>query len=216
MAVITISRQFGAGGKTMGEMLAKKIGYTFIDDELIQLVATKARVSTNWVESIEKEAGGKLINFVTSMVSKSYIERVLVEHRDIDEHRGYEVHSGYIDEQIYVDLLRQIITQLADEGNTIILGRGGQYILQDHKDAFHLLLMANKQDRIRFMEEHYDLSSSQAESIVNKEDKKRIKLYRKFGKVDYDQPDLYNLVINTSKMDLERATELVADYIKGL
>jgi cytidylate kinase len=139
-----------------------------------------------------------------------------VEHRDIDEHRGYEVHSGYIDEQIYVDLLRQIITQLADEGNTIILGRGGQYILQDHKDAFHLLLMANKQDRIRFMEEHYDLSSSQAESIVNKEDKKRIKLYRKFGKVDYDQPDLYNLVINTSKMDLERATELVADYIKGL
>ena len=58
MSVITISRQFGAGGKTLGEMISKALGYTFVDDEIIYQVAKKGKVSTDWVKSIEKEAGG--------------------------------------------------------------------------------------------------------------------------------------------------------------
>ena len=62
MAVITISRQFGAGGKTLGELISKNLGYTFIDDAIINKVAKKAKVSDEWVQSIEKEAGGKSKN----------------------------------------------------------------------------------------------------------------------------------------------------------
>ena len=57
MAVITISRQFGAGGITLGQMVAERLGYTFFDNEIIQMVADKAKVSAQWVESMEKEAG---------------------------------------------------------------------------------------------------------------------------------------------------------------
>jgi len=202
MAVITISRQFGAGGRTLGEMIAKKMNYSFVDNEIIQMVAKKAKVSTHWVESIEKEAGGKLLKFMTGLVSKSLVERILDDKR------------GYIDEEIFVDLLNKIITQIAEEGNAVILGRGGQYVLRDREDTFHVLLIAHMNDRIRFMEEHYDLSTAQATQAVNREDKRRSNLYRKFGKEDYDHPDLYHLVLNMSKLKLEQARDLTCDLIK--
>ena len=201
MAVITISRQFGAGGKTLGEMISKQLEYTFVDNEIIQMVARRAKVSTNWVESIEKEAGGKLLKFMSGLVRKSFVERILDDER------------GYIDEEIYVDLLHNIIGQLADEGSAVILGRGGQYILRDHKDVTHVLLIADKEDRIHFMEEHYDLSEAQALQAVNREDKRRVNLYRKFGKENYDHPDLYHLVLNMSKLDLEKACDLVCELV---
>lgn len=203
MSVITISRQFGAGGKTLGEMISKQLGYTFVDDEIIQLVAKKAKVSTNWVESIEKEAGGKLLKFMSGLVRKSFIDRILSDER------------GYIDEEIYVDLLRKIISQIAEESNAVILGRGGQYILRDTEDVFHILLIADKEDRFRFMETHYDLSPSQALQSVSREEKRRVNLYRKFGKENYDQPDLYHLVLNMSKLELEDACDLVCDLVSN-
>jgi cytidylate kinase len=199
MSVIVISRQFGAGGKTLGEMVSEKLNYTFVDNDIIQMVAKQAKVSTSFVESIENEAGGKLLKFMSGLVRKSFIERILS-----DEH-------GYIDEEIYVDLLYKIINQIADEGNAVILGRGGQYILRDRTDAFHVLLIAEKSDRIRFMEEHYSLNPTQAKQSVNREDKRRINLYKKFGKEDYDNPDLYHLVLNMSRLKLEDASELICE-----
>jgi len=201
MSVITISRQFGAGGKTLGEMIAKQLNYIFVDYEIIQLVAKQAKVSTNWVESIEKEAGGKLMKFMSGLVRKSFIDRILDNER------------GYIDEEIYVDLLHKIITQLADEADAVILGRGGQYILRDHTDVFHILLIAEKADRVRFMETHYNLSPAQALQSVIREDKRRLNLYRKFGKENYDQPDLYHLVLNMSKLELNPAFDLVCEMV---
>lgn len=202
MAVITISRQFGAGGKTLGEMVAKELGYQFVDEEIIYLVAKKAKVSTHWVESIEKEAGGKLLKFMSGLVRKSFVERILDDKR------------GYIDEEIYVDLLNKIITQIAEEGNAVILGRGGQYILRDAEDAVHVLLIADMEDRIKFMEERYDLSRTQAIQTVNREDKRRVNLYRKFGKEDYDQPELYHLVLNRSKLDLDTSLPLICRLVR--
>ena len=129
MAVITISRQFGAGGKTLGKMVAKDLGYTFADNQIIQMVAETANVSPHWVESIEKEAGTRLNKIISRMVSRGLIDRVLKDER------------GYIDEEIYLDYVIVIISQIAEEGNVVVLGRGSQYILNDHPDAFHILLI---------------------------------------------------------------------------
>ena len=201
MPVVTISRQFGAGGRTFGRLVADQLGYDFVDEEIVQMVAKKARVSTNWVESIEKEAGGRLLKYMTRFVPRGFIDMILDDQR------------GYIDEVIYVDLLHQIIKRLADEGNVVIIGRGSQYILRDCKDAFHVLLVAKKADRVKFMETHYDLSPKEAGVVVNQKDKRRVNLYRKFGKEDYDQPYLYHLVINLSKQDLDTAARLVNKLI---
>jgi len=202
MPTVTISRQFGAGGKTLGHSIAKQLGYQFIDSQLIQMVAQKAKVSVNWVESVEKEAGGKLQKFVSRLVSKSLVDKVLGDER------------GYIDEEIYVDLLHQVIRQLADEDNVVILGRGSQYILKDHPDTIHVLLTAEKQDRIRFMEEHYEMTPSQAAKAVNLEDRRRVNLYRKFGKEDYDGPHLYHLAINMSQVHIDKACHMVCGLVQ--
>jgi cytidylate kinase len=203
MAVITISRQYGAGGKTLGQMIANELGYTFADSNIIQRVAKEANVSTKWVESVEKEAGGKLSRFVSKMVSKPLVDRVLKDER------------GYIDEEIYLDYLVLIIAQIADEGDVVILGRGSQYILNDHPDAYHLLLIDEIENRVKFMMEHYDLSRRRADQVVNNEDKRRMNLYRKLGKTDYDQPSLYHLVLNMGKVNLQKALGLVCNLVKS-
>ena len=201
MPVVTISRQFGAGGRTLGRLIADQVGYDFVDEEIVQMVAKKARVSTNWVESIEKEAGGRLLKYMTRFVPRGFIDMILDDQR------------GYIDEVIYVDLLHQIINRLADEGNVVIIGRGSQYILRERKDAFHVLLVAKKSDRVKFMETHYDLSPKEAGVVVNQKDKRRVNLYRKFGKEDYDRPYLYHLVVNSSNQDLEVAARIVKKLV---
>lgn len=203
MSVITISRQFGAGGRTLGEIVAKTLGYTLVDEEIIQMVAKKAKVSTNFVQSIEKEAGGKLLKFMSRLVTKSYVDRILDERH------------GYIDEEIYVDLLNKIIGQIGDEGNAVVIGRGSQYILKDYKDTYHILLVADLEDRISFMEKKYKLSRSQAVQVVNSRGKRRANLYRKFGKQDYDQPTLYHMVLNMSKLDMNKASDLVCKLVKA-
>ncbi len=202
MAVITISRQFGAGGITLGKMIAEKFGYTFADTDIIKMVAKMANVSTNFVETVEKEAGGKFSKFISKTVSKPLVGRILKDER------------GYIDEEIYLDYLVLIIAQMADDGDVVILGRGSQYILNDHPDAYHILLIDTFENRVRFMQKNYDLSKGRATQVVKNEDKRRVNLYRKLGKSDYDNPDLYHLVLNMSRISHDKALELIDDLLR--
>jgi cytidylate kinase len=197
MAVITISRQFGAGGKTIGKKVAEKLNYTFIDEDIVQIIAEKAKVSPGWVESVEKEAGGRLSRIVSRMVSKPLVDKVLK-----DEY-------GYIDEQIYIDYLVVLIAQMAEEGNVVFLDRGSQYILNDHPDAFHVLLINTLDNRIKFMMERYDLTEQKATQVVKSEERRRVNLYKKIGKQDYDQAQLYHMVINMAKVGLEDAVTTI-------
>ena len=197
MAVVTISRQYGAGGHTLGKMVAEELGYSFVDEEIIQLVAQKAKTSANWIEFVEKEAGGRLLNFIKELVPQSSISLVLDDK------------LGYLDEEIHVDLIQEIITRIAEEGNAVIIGRGSQYILSDHKDALHVLLVAQRNDRVNFLEKNYDLSPKEAERVVKRQIKRRKHLYKKFGEEDYDHPLIYDLMINTSKQSLEKGLQLI-------
>lgn len=197
MAVITISRQFGAGGMTLGRIVAEKLGYAFISDEIIKMVAQKARVSQDWVKMVEKEAGGRLQKFLSSLVPKSLVDRVLDDER------------GYIDEEIFLDLLGQIINQIAQEDDCVILGRGGQYILKSHANVFHVLLIADRDYRINFMSTKYNLTYTQAVQTVNAGERRRTNLYRKFNKSDYDRPEHYHLTLNMNRIDLNRAAGII-------
>ena len=203
MAVVTISRQFGAGGLTLGKMIANELGYMFADQDIVERVAKEANVSPHWVETVEKEAGGKLSRFISKMVSKPLVDRILKDER------------GYIDEETYLDYIVLIIAQIADEGDVVILGRGSQYILNDHPDAYHILLINDFENRVKFMTENYDLSQAKAAQVVNREDKRRMSLYRKLGKADYDSSSLYHLVLNMARIDLQQALKLVCGLVRS-
>ncbi len=181
----------------MGKLLADRIGYTFFSDEIIKMVAKEARVSPNWAAMVEKEAGGKLQRFISGLVPRGLMDRVLDDQ------------GGYIDEEIYVDLLKQIVTKIAEEDNCIILGRGGQYILKDNPNVFHVLLIAEKEHRIEFMKKNYNLSHSQATQAINTEGKRRLNLYKKFNKTDYDRPEHYHVTLNMGLIGMEKAVDAI-------
>ncbi len=202
MAVITISRQFGTGGITLGKLCAKKLGYRFFDETLLKKVAQKAKVSPNWVEMVEKEAGGLFQKFFQQLTPKSLVDQILDEKR------------GYIDEDIYVELVSEVVSRIAREGNAVILGRGSQYILMDQPDVFHVLLVGEKKDRIKFLQDRYGFKYDYALQRVEKEDKRRINIYKKFDKEDYDNPSLYHLVFNMSRVDLNHASEVLCSLIE--
>ncbi len=203
MAVLTISRQFGAGGLTLGQEIADKLGYSFVSDEIINMIAKKARVSQGWVQSIEKEAGNKLQRLISSIIPRGLVDRILDDQQ------------GYIDEEIYLDLLEKIVRQIASDDNCVILGRGGQYILKDQNNVFHVLLIASKKDRISFMETNYKLNRQQATQVVNAEDKRRTALYRKLHQSDYDSPDHYHLTLNMSRLTLNAASAMICQVLKS-
>ena len=193
MSVITISRQFGAGGRTLGEMIGKALNYRFLDELIIQELAEKAKVSKDFVKSLERSAGGKISKLISGMFSKNYMERIVGNNK------------GYIDEHIYVELLHDIFKEFTRQDKVVLLGRGGQYILQGFPGVYHILLVAELQDRIKFMQKFYDISDAKAEKAVKQGQARRSAVFKKFGKEDYDQPYLYHLVLNMSRLSLEEA-----------
>jgi cytidylate kinase len=104
---------------------------------------------------------------------------------------------------------------VADEGNIIILGRGSQFILKGREDTYHVLLVAERDDRVRFMQEQYGLSQEKAREAVDRQGKRREALMRLFKRGDYDDATHYNMVINQSKMDLDMAAELVCEMVNA-
>ena len=202
MAVVTISRKFGAGGRTLARMVAERLGYTFADREIILRLAETARVSPHWVESFEKEAGSRISRLISSMIAKKWVDQVLKDER------------GYLDEQSYLDYLVLIIAQIADEGDVVLLGRGSQYILDDHPDACHVLLTGDLGNRIKFMCEHYQISEHKAAQTVASEDRRRASLYSRLGKSNFDDPLLYHLVLNMGRLGMESACDLICHLVE--
>ena len=201
MAVLTVSRQFGAGGRTLGKHVAEKMGFALIDEDMVGKVAERAKVSKNWVRSIEKEAGGSVLKFMSYLVPQRYVNQILDDTR------------GYIDEEVYVSTLSEVINELAKEDNCVIVGRGGQYVLRDHPETVHVLLVAEMEDRINFMVENYKLKPEEAKTVVRVREKRRVNLYRKFGREDYNDPHLYHFVLNMSKLSMDKASDIVCRFM---
>ncbi len=207
MSVITIAREFGAGGRTLGGMVAKEIGYTVIDEEIVEMVAMEANVSSDWVNKVEKETG-----------TEGMMERMLKRFGPF--RKGYvnvamEENPGYIDGNMYISLLHKVIPVIADGNNVVIIGRGGQYILGDRPDTYHFLMVATLEHRIKFMMEHYDLDRKQAQIVVEKQDKRRLNLYRNFSRTDYNEPYLYDMVFNMDRVSLEEAKANICHHVTG-
>ncbi|MCJ7540301.1 MAG: cytidylate kinase-like family protein [Desulfobacterales bacterium] len=205
MAVITISRQFGAEGKKIGRRIADTLGYYYADEDIIERAVVEIYVSPDGRKIFEAEPGDKLKRFISML---NPFGTSLMELPLSDKER-------YIDGYKYVELLNLIIPKIAKEGNAVIIGRGGQYILHDFEDTYHILLMAKEEDRIKFIQDDYRVSRARTLQILKRMTKRRANIYSYFGKKDYDDPNLYDLVLNMSLVSIDKAEELICRLIKG-
>ena len=203
MAIITISRQFGAGGKTFGRRLADTLGYYYADEDIIERAVVEFSVSTDGEKILETEPGDKLKRFISKL---NPFGTSLMELPLSDKER-------YIDGYKYVELLNLIMPKIAREGNAVIIGRGGQYVLRNFEDTYHILLIAKEEDRIKFIQDDYRVSRARTVQILKRMAKRRANLYSYFGKKDYDDPTLYDLVLNMSLLNIDKAEGLICKLI---
>jgi len=202
MAVLSISRQFGAGGWTFGKSISNQLGYKFVSSQIINEMAKEANVSTEWIKGVEKHAGDWLMRFVNKVVNGDFIEKHVGESKtDFDEKK-------------YVIFLQNIVTRIADEDNIVILGRGSQYILQGRENVIHLLLVADLDDRIKFLEKMWKLKKKDAEKEIITREKRRDSFMKYFELGPPNSPNLYHLVLNTSKIDFDQAKKIVTNMVK--
>jgi cytidylate kinase len=202
MAVITISRQFGAGGRTLGERLAKRLRYKYVDEDMIREVAKKAGVSSGQVRAFERDGGSRLMKFLDTIVSKGFIDRLVSEK------------YGYIDEKSYVPAIKALVQELYEKGNAVIIGRGSQYILQDCENTLHILLVSDLEHRVRFMMDTYQLTEDKALRAIRRAAQIRTCFLGLFtDKTSHDDPLTYDLVINMNHVSLDKAEELVVTLI---
>ena len=202
MTVLSISRQFGAGGWTLGKAIAERLNYQFVSVGVIEQMAKNARVSPEWIKSTEKRAGDWLLRFTSKLVSSSFIERHVGESRaDFDEDK-------------YLIFLDNIIRKIAREDNVVILGRGSQFILQDDPNVVKVLMVANMEDRVRFIEKIWNVSAREAEKSIQTREKRRDVFLKHFHQGPANSLNLYHIIANTSKISLEEAEELVVWLVK--
>lgn len=203
MATITISRQFGAGGRTLGRQLAKKLGYYYADDVMVREVAQRMNVSHKQVRGFEKEGASNLMKILDKFLSADYISRLISDK------------YGFVCEEKYVNSIQSIIKGLHEEGNAIIIGRGGQYILKGQKNTFHILLVREMSERVAFLEKKYKMGRTKARKTVNRIDKNRKGFLNFFSGQDntYDEPLMYDLVINMGRVSMDKAEKLVVNLI---
>jgi cytidylate kinase len=199
MAVITISRQFGAGGLTLAEKVAFRLNYRFAHEEVIEKLMEKARIVHEHVHDFESE----------DMLGSVQL-RQNFKQRFID--RIFDPGRTSMEDTTYIQLLRTIIPEIADPGNVVFLGRGAQFILKNRPDTHHVLLVADQDFRIRFMQEHYNLSLEKAKASLEKQDQRRDRLMRHFIRnSDYDHPLHYEVILNMSQIPIEVAVQAVCD-----
>lgn len=203
MAVVSISRQYGAGGRMMGEKIAEKLGYRLVDRSILTEVAKKAGVTVRSVEDVEQEAGGLLSRVVNELVKTSLYVRNLPDY------------SATFDEGAYREFLVKVIGEMAAQGNLVIIGRGSQIILRDTPGVVRVLLVASEDDRIERLMRHYKLDRERAEQVAKREEKKRLAFLKAFAAGEPDAPGLYHLVINTSLVSLDLAADLVTQVARA-
>lgn len=198
MAVITISRQIGAGGWTLGKRLAKRLGYRYVNEFIIKDVADKVGVTPEDISAFEKDGATRLMKFLDRMVSREFINRLITEK------------YGYVDEERYLGVVTAIVKELYEQGDAVIVGRGGQYILKGLDNVWRILLVDDVKNRIRFVMKTYKLSEAEAEKTVRSRDRIRTNFLSFFADKElHDDPQSYDLVINMENVTLEKAEDLI-------
>ncbi len=199
MAVITISRLFGIGGRQFGQTLAGALGYEYFDKELLTLISNKLGATEETVDLYEGMKYG---------TSKALLELLTKKYPGTKK--------DYLDSPSYIDAVRSVILELADRDRVVIVGRGGQCILKDHPEAFHLRLIAQPEDLCRALVEKGRFRECRDKELLKKighYSEVRRKFIRQHFDQDWEDPLNYHLVINLSRISCPEAVDLAASLI---
>lgn len=208
MPVITLSRQFGAGAAAVGRLLAQRFGAEYLDREVVFRAARRAGVPLALAEELDERAPGWLTRL--GMAFGAAYPEVVVPYLS----PAVPVPS---EDQRLAELTRGVIVEAAERGNAIIVGRGAAFILADRPGVLHVQLEASLEARIRYcMMEAEELPPDARPGEVPlrrlclEVDRARAAYIRRHFGRDWRDPSHYHMVIDTGRLGLETAVELIA------
>lgn len=198
--IITICRQCGSGGHTIGKMVAERLGVEFYDKEIIITVAQRSGLSE---ETVEKEGEYSL--------TSSFLYNLSVHGIS-----GYNATSK--ENMLMKDLVNayqtEYIKEVADKGSCVIVGRSADYILEGRDNCLNVFIYGELEDRAKRVVEEHGIDSSEAKKYVQDRDKKRSKYYRHITDKVWGLAENYDLCLNSSKLGIERCVEIILDCCK--
>jgi cytidylate kinase len=199
VAVVTVSRQFGAGGLRVARMLAESLGYRLVDRELVEEAARHLGVDPQVARSRDERAPALVEELGLALAAGS------------PELGPTTVGLG---DQALAAGTGAVIRSLADAGDYVILGRGGQAALADRRDACHIALVGGLGDRVRRIVQWQGVDEQAARAMCDRVDAERAAYVRRFYGVDIRDPVLYDCVLNTSRMGIEGAAATAASVAR--
>ena len=225
MTVITVSRQLGSLGGDIASSVAQELSLRLIDAETINQAAERAGVPRIALAELESEGerglAGRVLNAMRAMPLLPSTGSRPATSGDVASPRSSTTtfpFGGLFSPTVppissslegYVRMVGLVIRGLAHEGNVLILGRGGQILLKNYPGALHVQTVAPFAKRVEVVISRYGMSERDAQQRVRASDRARFDYVRRYHDVDWLNPTLYHLVLNTASLPAEATVKLI-------
>ena len=198
--VITIGRQFGSGGREIGEKLSKAYGINYYDRELLARAAKESGFCEEILQNHdERPTNSFLYNLVIDTYSFGYNSSAFVDMP--------------ISQKVFLAQF-DTIKKVADEGPCVIVGRCADYALDGRDNVINLFIYADDDFKIRRVMDIYDLDENKARDMINKKDKQRQSYYNYYTNRKWGKADTYDLCINSSVLGVDGSVKLIKQFVE--
>ena len=188
--IITISREYGSGGRYIGECVAKKLGIPYYDSFIMEKIAEETGFVKEFVAQIAEYAPSK------SIFSYAFVGRNT---------------AGESVEDYVQKVQRKIIIDLANQGPCVIVGRCADYILSDRHDCLNVFIRGNTEEKKKRLAEFHGVKEADAEKLMRDTDKKRSINYKYYTGRNWGAYTNYTLMLNSTDIGVEKCVDIIAD-----
>lgn len=206
--VITISRELGSGGRTVGRKLAEKLGVRYSDKELIHALMRKFNLTASGIEKLKGEKKNWLADVIQLVAPVPKVGMLI----DGDSRYVQEYRPDLTPDDIF-KAESQILREIDEHGPCVIAGRSGFFVLEERPDKIDVFITATLEHRIARVMRKQEVSREEAERIIKKVDKARDNYVKRYtGRSRYDVRN-YDLVINMDGLSEDDAVDVILSYI---
>ena len=202
--VITIGRELGSGGRTIGKMVANKLGISYYDRELIDAAAEKSGLSANFVETTEQRVTNSLLYNLAMGTSYGY--GIL---------KSANAQTLPLAEQVYI-AQKDVITEYANKGRCVIVGRCADQILADRDDVLRVFIYADPDKRAERSVKEYGMTKNTVLKEIQRSDKERSQHYNSFTEKVWGDRHNYDLLLNSGVLGFENCAKIICSMAEEL
>ena len=197
MRAVTISREYGSGGGEIASRLARRLGWHLIDHAIVERVASELGTSQEEAEAHDEYTGGIVSQVLNSMQNL---------------YPAYMVNAppeAFLSAEDYRRTVDKIVRAAAARGQMVIVGRASQVILADLRDVLHVRIIAPFEKRVAYVMQREGVDHHTTEARIHRKDHERASYLEQEYHHHPDDAHLYDLVLNTSLLDLESAVDIM-------